>query len=177
MDQVTRLPDGTFRPGFSGNPRGPLSRKARRDARMNDLAAEFGGIDALSPGDRRFLTEAVDLLLSITKTTNENNKVRVVNAVNRIVSGIRERRASKRAPSDPWLVELIDHEDRSQTNAVAPAGGGDDHAGEPASGHGEAVPEEESFERRVERARIGDIVRVGDVEIEIVADDDDEAAL
>jgi hypothetical protein len=45
-------------------------------------------------------------------------------------------------------------------------GEGDNHAGD-----------EEPLERRVERARIGDVLRIGNVQIEIVADDDDEAAL
>jgi hypothetical protein len=181
-----------------------MSRKARRDARMNDLAAEFGGVEALSPGDRRFLTEAVDLLLSIKNTTSDNDKVRIVNATNRIVQGIRSRHATaKRANVDPWLVELIDHEDRAQANAPGSArdgmcvpatplaggsneraserpcacgehfeGEGDDHSDAPERGDGETLPEEEPFERRVQRARIGDIVRVGDVEIEIIADDE-----
>jgi hypothetical protein len=154
MDQVTRLPDGTYAPGYSGNPRGPLSRKARRDARMNDLAAEFGGVEALSPGDRRFLTEAVDLLLSITKTTNENHKVRIVNAVNRIVQGIRSRHATaKRENVDPWLVTLVDHEDRSQSTpgsardgmcvpATPPAGERNDRTGERPCASGEPFESE-----------------------------------
>jgi hypothetical protein len=121
MDQAARLPDGTFRPGFSGNPRGPRSRKQLRDERMIELAAEFGGVDALSPGDKAMLGQAADLLNSIRKTTSDNDKVRIINTVNRIVSGIRERHAPKRV-SDPWLVELLDPDvDRSKASAPGPA--------------------------------------------------------
>jgi hypothetical protein len=207
MDQVTRLPDGTFRPGYSGNPRGPRSRKELRDERMIELAAEFGGVETLSPGDKAMLGQAADLLNSIRKTTSDNDKVRIINTVNRIVQGIRSRHAPKRVSSDPWLVELLDdpHEDRAQPGsardgmrdpATPPAGERngrtgerpcasgehfesegerDDHVNETERGNGEILPEEESFERRIERARIGDVVRIGNVEVEIIADDDESA--
>jgi hypothetical protein len=203
MDQAARLPDGTFRPGYSGNPRGPRSRKQIRDERMIELAAEFGGVEALSPGDKAMLGQAADLLNSIRKTTNDNDRVRIINTVNRIVQGIRERHAPKRVPSDPWLVTLVDREDRSQTNAVAngeisspatppaaerngrtgerPCASGEHFEGED-GGHvgerspSEAVVDDEPLARRVERARIGDVVRIGHVEIEIIADDDEAAS-
>jgi hypothetical protein len=119
MDQAARLPDGTFRRGYSGNPRGPRSRKQIRDERMIELAAEFGGVEALSPGDKAMLGQAADLLNSIRKTTSDNDRVRIINTTNRIVQGIRSRHAPKRASSDPWLVELLDPHDHSQTNAGA----------------------------------------------------------
>jgi hypothetical protein len=168
MDQAARLPDGTYARGSSGNPRGPLSRKARRDARMNDLAAEFGGIDALSPGDRRFLTEAVDLLLSITKTTNENHKVRIINTVNRIVTGIRERHAAakREQPAELWGGPLV----------LSPL---PDRADEPKR-KPDAV-EQPALDPRIENARVGDRIDVHDGlmgedrVIEVTEDDDGDA--
>jgi hypothetical protein len=122
MDQAARLPDGTFRRGYSGNPRGPRSRKQRHDERMNDLASDLGGVAALSAGDKTMLSHAVDLLLSIKKGTTDQDRVRITNTATRIIERIRLRRAPKRASSDPWLVELLDpHEDRSQTSTSGSA--------------------------------------------------------
>ena len=135
---------------------------------MADVAADMGGVDALSPGDAILLAEACRLLMS--RPRKHVDRVRAINAANRIVEALRERRAPKRAPSDPWLVELLDP-------ASPPAGEQNERAGERPCVSGEPFEGEgeEPLRRRIERARIGDVVRIGNVEVEIIADDDESA--
>jgi hypothetical protein len=115
-----------------------------------------------------FLTEAVNLLLSITKWTTENDKVRIINAANRVVHGIRKRHAAaKREPAaDLWGGPLV----------LAPL---PDRARDPArEPKRKQEPEQPALDPRIANARIGDKLEIGGVEVEVVDDppDDDEAA-
>jgi hypothetical protein len=166
---------GRFPPGVSGNPKGKESlaqRRARHAAMMDDIERDIGG--ELSPADRILVSKAVDLLMA--KPRLHNDRVRAINAADRILQRIRERRAPKRAPADPWLVSLVDHEDRARAGPATPlAGGSNDRAGERPCASGEPFAGEEPLGRRIERARIGDVVRIGNVEVEIIAADDESA--
>ena len=93
MEQAA-APDTRFRPGVSGNPKGAKSRKARHAEHMERLAADVGGVAALSPGDSMLLGRAVDMLLVRPSTVEE--QTRLVNAATRIVNSIRRRHEPKR---------------------------------------------------------------------------------
>jgi hypothetical protein len=106
-------------------------RRARHAAMMADIERDIGG--DLSPADRILVAKAVDLLMA--KPRLHNDRVRAINAADRILQRIRERRAPKRMPADPLLVSLVDHEDRAQPGsardgmrdpATPPAGGRND---------------------------------------------------
>jgi hypothetical protein len=112
---------------------------------MVDIERDIGGGE-LSPADRILVAKAVDLLMA--KPRSHNDRVRAINAADRILQRIRDRRAPKRAPSDPWLVELVDHDkDHSQgaastsdemLNPATPlAGKSNERAGEPRCANGE----------------------------------------
>jgi hypothetical protein len=83
-----------FARGQSGNPHGRASRKQRHAEMMARLAADCGGIEALSPGDQVLLARAVDLLL--LKPTTQDDGVRLLNAATRLVEGIRRRYRARR---------------------------------------------------------------------------------
>jgi hypothetical protein len=153
------------------------ARRARHRSMMEGIASSVGyTVDSMPPGDAILLAEACWLLMS--KPRSHYDRVRAINAANRLIEGLRQRYAPKRQPTDPYLVTLLDPQDRPQTSAPEPfESEGDDHASEPERGNRETSADEEPLERRVERARVGDVVRIGNVEVEIVGDDDDEAAL
>jgi len=78
--------------GVSGNPAGrsKAARDARVAAKMAELAVEFGGVSALSSIDRTLLRQAAELLMR--RPQGADDHVRIVNAVNRILGGLRKRR-------------------------------------------------------------------------------------
>jgi hypothetical protein len=78
-----------FVPGQSGNPLGAAGPKLRRTKLLADIAADFGGLDALSAGDRALLERAVSLLCANPKLHVE--RTRAINTAHRIINGIRRR--------------------------------------------------------------------------------------
>jgi hypothetical protein len=106
MDQATRLPDGTFRPGYSGNPRGPRLVKERREAIERSLLAELGDVE-LTALDRELLARAIDNL--VQRPRNNVAKAALLNSARRVIREIRDRHTvAKRQPTDPWQVQLLD---------------------------------------------------------------------
>jgi hypothetical protein len=86
-------------PGVSGNPAGrsKAARDARVAAKMAELAVEFGGVAALSSIDTTLLRQAAELLMR--RPQGADDHVRIVNAVTRILGGIRLRHGKREQPS------------------------------------------------------------------------------
>jgi hypothetical protein len=80
---------GRFKLGHSGNAMGPLRRKQKLADRANTLAAEFGGLAALSGADWMLIHQCAELLLR--KPEDGEMAVRFANTVSRILGGIRKR--------------------------------------------------------------------------------------
>jgi hypothetical protein len=82
-----------FQPGQSGNPVGTskAAREARIVAKMDEIGAEFGGVAALSPGDRVLLRQAAELLTA-PRPKSAEDRVRDANVVTRAVGAIRKHR-------------------------------------------------------------------------------------
>jgi hypothetical protein len=153
-----------WRKGVSGNPEGARLVIERRAALVRDIERDLErDVGALTATDRVLIGRAADLLLARPRAHTE--RVRATNTATRILASIRDRHAAKREPEGGVLTL------RPEDGAV---GRNDGPPDEPTHGHCEAILNE--LGRRVQRARIGDIVRIGDVEVEIIADDDDEAA-
>jgi hypothetical protein len=111
MEQATAYETGKrdtrWRPGQSGNPAGARSRKQRHAEMLARLAADCGGVEALSPGDCVLLDRAVDLLL--LRPTTQDDGVRLLNAATRIIENIRRRhRARRRGPIGKGLRAYLD---------------------------------------------------------------------
>jgi hypothetical protein len=147
-------------------PDGRESAQARREQHlklMTDVAADMGGVDALSPGDAILLAEACWLLMS--KPRKHVDRVRAINTANRIIEALRERHAPKRQPTDPYLTLLDPGEERQNK-----------HAGTP-----KPEAEKPALDPRLERAKAGDRIKVHDGlmgedrVIEVTEDDDGDA--
>jgi hypothetical protein len=98
-----------FQPGKSGNPRGRLSNAAKQErveATARELAAEFGGYDALSPVDRVLITHAAMLVLRTPRSAED--VVRVANAVQRILGGLGKRKRKHEPEERPLQRYLRD---------------------------------------------------------------------
>ena len=99
MDQV-RI-NGRFQPGQSGCPQGPAVARMRRiRAKIEALATEFGGVDALPVGDRDSIAEAAALLLSAPKKRAED-RVRYVRLARQLVNDVRERVIERQKEHQP----------------------------------------------------------------------------
>jgi hypothetical protein len=102
-------PSHLWRPGQSGNPRGREGR-AKRQARIDAIVAEwsgpFGGASSLKPAERDLLRHAAEL--SLSRPRNSEDKVRVVNAISKIMAqvGFVDKRR-KREPAVPTLAEYL----------------------------------------------------------------------
>ncbi len=104
--QAQHQADGRFAPGASGNPLGRESRAAklaRRDARAAELAAEFGGLDALTAVERVMIQQAAELLLGNPRSAED--KVRYANTIARLLGAVRKRRG-EREPHVPLRERL-----------------------------------------------------------------------
>jgi hypothetical protein len=84
----------SWRPGVSGNPRGRASRRERHAKLMHELAAELGGLDALTVAERVTLSMAVDLMMR--KVGSAEDHVRICNTVDRMLRSLRRTHAVKR---------------------------------------------------------------------------------
>ena len=95
-----------------------IERRAALVANIKrDLERDVG---ALTATDRVLIGRAADLLLARPRSHTE--RVRSTNAATRIIERIRDRRhAAKQQPTDPWLITLDPHEDRSQASAPGSA--------------------------------------------------------
>jgi hypothetical protein len=86
-----------FRPGQSGNSAGRLSVAAKRaliQAKLEELAAEYGGVSALTVIERTLLQEAATLIC--TKPRRGDDIVRKTNAIQRLLASVRRRRKPPR---------------------------------------------------------------------------------
>src|SRR5262249_8259552 len=95
-----RLWGTPFQPGNSGNPYG--KSKTRREQliaeQMAEIAVEFGGVEALSPGDRVLLRGAAEELISPARPHNHEARTRSANIISRALSTIRRHRGTEREP-------------------------------------------------------------------------------
>jgi hypothetical protein len=87
----------------SGNPAGHVRSRQHREM-LDAYAAEFGGLDAITPAERVDLDEAVTSLLR-AKRASHNDAVRLKRDAREWLDGIRTRR--KREPAGPTLAEYI----------------------------------------------------------------------
>jgi hypothetical protein len=91
-----------FKPGQSGNPLGrSASTKAKLDAKMEELAAEYGGVAALSVYERTIIEQCAKLVLR--HTTTAEDAVRVANTVARLLRTVQRGRALQPAAPAPSL--------------------------------------------------------------------------
>jgi hypothetical protein len=96
-----------FQPGQSGNPQGAMSareKQERIEATARELAAEFGGYDALSPVNRTLVVQAATLLLRKPRT--QVDAVRVANSIGRLLASVRNRKPASHAPVLPLRERL-----------------------------------------------------------------------
>jgi hypothetical protein len=92
-----------FKPGQSGNPLGrAASTKAKLDAKMAELAAEYGGVAALTVFERTLIEQAAGLLLR--KPSTAEDAVRIANAVARLIRVVQRGRAAA-APTPARLAD------------------------------------------------------------------------
>jgi hypothetical protein len=90
-----------WKPGQSGNPRGGASIRVRVQARMVELAAEHGGLDALTQFERTLVEQAAKLLERKGPMSAEDH-VRISNAVVRFMTKV-ERSRKKAQPKSQTL--------------------------------------------------------------------------
>jgi hypothetical protein len=104
-EQMTEQKAHLWKPGQSGNPRG-REGKAKREARIDAIVADWAGSASLTPAERDLLRYAAGLLLSHPKTSED--KVRVLNCVARALAqcGLVDNRR-KREPAAPTLAEYL----------------------------------------------------------------------
>jgi hypothetical protein len=104
VEQAERRPNGyatQFKPGVSGNPLGREGvARARLEAKLVELAADFGGVSALSTLERTLLEQAARLLVR-RLPVNPVDAVRVVNVVARLIRQVQQGRAPVAAASPP----------------------------------------------------------------------------
>jgi hypothetical protein len=88
-------------PGNAGRPTA-AQRRARIESIAETLAAEFGGLRALSATERLLVTQAAELTLR--RPNNAQDAVRLSNATQRIIARLGKR---KRAPATVPLRERL----------------------------------------------------------------------
>jgi hypothetical protein len=101
MQEISRDERGRF--VGSGNPAGHVRSRQHREM-VAAYAADFGGIDAMTPAERMDLDEAVTSLLR-AKRASHNDAVRLKRDAREWLDGIRARR--KREPAGPTLAEYV----------------------------------------------------------------------
>jgi hypothetical protein len=108
MEQAASQANATsYKPGQSGNPQGPPSNKVRAEhieRKARELAAEFGGLDAMTPVDRTLMLQAATLL--VRKPRTQVDVVRIANSVSRLL-GIVSRRHPREPDRGPSLHEYL----------------------------------------------------------------------
>jgi hypothetical protein len=77
------------------NPAGKSTavREARKTARMAELSAELGGLQALTPVEQTLLGQAVELLMTTPRTSVD--RVRQANGVARILGSLRRAHGTR----------------------------------------------------------------------------------
>ena len=90
MEQSQQQRAYGFQRGVSGNPGGGRAHAERIERKAHELAAEFGGYDALSAIDRALILQAARLLHRRTHGTDD--AVRTANAVTRALALVRRYR-------------------------------------------------------------------------------------
>jgi hypothetical protein len=100
MEQITeqggdqkRRGNPNWVPGVSANPRGRLTAAAKQERierKAAELAAEFGGLGALSACEKVMLEQAAALLLRRPRSSED--VVRVANAIGRILGSLTKHR-------------------------------------------------------------------------------------
>jgi hypothetical protein len=95
-----------FKPGQSGNPLGrAASTKAKFDAKMAELAADYGGVSALTVSERTLLEQAAGLLLR--KPSTAEDAVRIANAVARLIRVVQRGRGAVPTQKGQSLEEYL----------------------------------------------------------------------
>jgi hypothetical protein len=79
-----------WRPGQSGNPSGSRVN-TRAIVLFADMAADFGGVDALSGVDRAMLMQACRLMARGARAKSADDAVRLTSEARRILMGLRKR--------------------------------------------------------------------------------------
>jgi hypothetical protein len=121
-----RRPGGRPWPkGVSGNPSGSQQSK-RALALFDEMAADFGGVDALTAIDKTMLAQASRLLVRSERAKNADIAVRLSNASARLLAGLRKTKHQRGPASGPTLGDLL-RQDRAEQLAAA-AGADDDGA-------------------------------------------------
>src|SRR5262249_9224128 len=95
-----------WKPGQSGNPAGKMSaaeRRARLDAMVNDWGAELGG--KVGTAERMLLRRAAEL--SLVRPHRNEDHVRTVNAVSRLLAQAGFRKDRKRPKPDTGFGEVF----------------------------------------------------------------------
>jgi hypothetical protein len=89
-----------FKPGQSGNPLGrTAARKLKLDAKMAELAADYGGVAGLTVIERTLIERAAGLLLR--KPVAAEDAVRVANTVARLLRVVQLGRMGIAPPVEP----------------------------------------------------------------------------
>jgi hypothetical protein len=102
------MPSYRWPKGVSGNPEGKskAARQARIDAKVAELAADFGGVAALSNLDRVYLEKAAELLLR--RPRSAEHVIRHTNSIQRLIAAVELRRGNKRQ-SESSLADTLKH--------------------------------------------------------------------
>ncbi len=95
-----RLKPWWYGPGQSGHPGGGKRSRAAIQARAIDLAADLGGWSNLSVADQQLLNKAAELSMRPTLRVDHETAVRIGNAIDRILRGLRKRHARPKIEAD-----------------------------------------------------------------------------
>jgi hypothetical protein len=108
-DGQRKLRGRPWPPGTSGNPNGRRSMSKRAAMLFQALAADFGGVDALSAIDRALLEQGCRLLVRAERAKDADAVVRLSSEARRGLVALRRRRESApRKESTPTLEEYLD---------------------------------------------------------------------
>jgi hypothetical protein len=103
---ISRDERGRFVRGISGNSAGHVRSRQHREM-LEAYAAEFGGLEGMTPAERMDLDEAVSSLVR-SKRANHTDAVRLKNDARKWLEGIRVRRGIKSEPQRPAVPSIAE---------------------------------------------------------------------